>query len=132
MLASTVLRETRDGCAKGVNVGRVDQPASQVRINRVRTALAPFKVSFQADKIEPPTRCRAGKAIVCPLEATVGERQHGVAAVRPQIECDRRSVKRGQPRRDHLPAHLGLPRELVYLDLDDVLMLVETEFARTS
>src|SRR6266516_3884297 len=45
-----------------VSVGRVDQPASQVRINRVRTALAPFTVSLQADKIEPPTRCRAGKA----------------------------------------------------------------------
>src|SRR6266516_7071873 len=115
-----------------VSVGRVDQPASQVRINRVRTAMAAFKVSLQADKIEPPTRCRAGKAIVCPLEATVGKRQHGVAAVRPQIERDSRSVERGQPRRDHLPAHMGLRRELVYLDLDDELMLVETEFTGTT
>src|SRR5437773_268854 len=132
MLASTVLRGIQTVARTCVKVGRVDHPDSQVRINRIRTALAAFKVSLQADKIEPPTRCRAGKAVVRPLEASVGKRQHRIAAVRPQIECDRRPVKGGQPRRDHPPAHMGLRRELVYLDLDDELMFVETEFARPT
>src|SRR6266540_5215802 len=99
---------------------------------RVGSALAALKIALQADQIEPSPRRRAGKAVVRPLEATMGERQYGVGAVRSQIECDRRPIKRGQPRRDHLPAHMGLGYEFVYRDLDEELMFVETEFARTT
>src|SRR5213594_2666642 len=115
-----------------VTVGRIVQPVSQVRVMRVGSALAALKITLQTDQIEPPPRRRAGKAVVRPLEATMGERQYGVGAVRSQIERDRRPIKRGQPRRDHLPAHMGLGYEFVYRDLDEELMFVETEFARTT